>query len=139
MPWNKMVSLNLIKKYGIEFEEVPKGNDVRFSYMVGYLARRFAIETTPLYYWTQQPHSITHQHLTLTSSLSVLKMRFKSQCFLSYVGIRSHGLISLVARYFLYNGLKDALLILVVYFMRYNEIHKEEKSFIDYLNRVVIP
>lgn len=40
VPWAKMISLNLIRKYQLRFDETPAGNDAMFSAYCDYYAQK---------------------------------------------------------------------------------------------------
>lgn len=58
-PWYKMVNSSLVKKYGLFFEEVKKGNDMMFSFSVSYLAKTYIITERPVYCVTYRSDSMT--------------------------------------------------------------------------------
>lgn len=60
-PWWKIVKRELIEKYRIRFEEVPKGNDIFYSIQVGYFAKRIVVLDTPLYVYTYNRNSISNR------------------------------------------------------------------------------
>ena len=60
-PWWKIVKRELVEKYHIQFEEVPKGNDIFFSIQVGYFARNIIVLDIPLYFYTYNPNSISNK------------------------------------------------------------------------------
>ena len=51
-PWCKLVRMDYIKKYNIRFEEIIRGNDVLFSFQVGYLTNRIKVIPNRLYTYT---------------------------------------------------------------------------------------
>lgn len=59
VPWTKMVSCEYIKKYNIKFEEVPNGNDILFSMLVGYCTNNIIVEKQCLYVYLKNEQSIT--------------------------------------------------------------------------------
>lgn len=59
MPWNKMVSHDLIAQNKIQFEEVLIGNDIFYSYQVGYYSKKFAVEPGKVYYYVRYAKSQT--------------------------------------------------------------------------------
>ena len=57
--WNKMFSIQYIKKLGISFEEIPKGNDIYFVHCAGYYTNNIAVINKKLYFYVKNPQSIT--------------------------------------------------------------------------------
>ena len=43
-PWHKMQRLEFIRKNNIKFEEVKRGNDVFFSFQIGYFLEKFKVD-----------------------------------------------------------------------------------------------
>lgn len=138
MPWNKMIRMEVLRRFSLDFEVLPKGNDVRFSYMVAYFSRKVAVEIKPLYYWTLQPNSVTHQHLSYSKALSVVILREKSRYFLLHMGIAQRGVYALILRYLIYNGLSDAWRIFWAYCRNKNKIMSERKSYLTYIESRII-
>lgn len=92
-PWNKLVRLNFLKKYDIWFEECPVGNDLLFSYQVGYLSQdNYLVLNVPLYNYYINSSSITHKRLNseayyLTRCNHILQM----SSFFHFIGQKSHA------------------------------------------------
>ena len=59
-PWNKLVRHSFLTKHGIRFEEVKKANDILFTFMVGFFAKKIAVETDFVYVCTYRDNSITY-------------------------------------------------------------------------------
>ena len=58
-PWCKMVKHNLIQVNNILFEESRIRNDVRFSYLVGYYAKKIIVDYRQLYCVTTRKNSLS--------------------------------------------------------------------------------
>ncbi len=63
--WNKLVSLEFIKKNKIQFESCTVNNDVFYALQIGYYANKFKVIPDELYYFTENSDSITHKKRTL--------------------------------------------------------------------------
>lgn len=62
VPWNKMVKREFIENHGIHFEECPVGNDIFYSYQVGYYAGDiFEVFNKPIYNYYINSGSIVHK------------------------------------------------------------------------------
>lgn len=59
-PWNKLINGKFLSKYGIRFEEVKKGNDILFTFMVGFFSRNISVEENVVYVCTFRNESITY-------------------------------------------------------------------------------
>ena len=58
-PWHKMQRRSFVKCYGFRFEEVPKGNDIFFSWQLGYFVKKFKVDSRVLYSVAFYKNSIT--------------------------------------------------------------------------------
>lgn len=85
-PWWKMVRREFIEKYQIQFEEVPKGNDVFFTYQVGYFAKKVAIDKRQLYVYTYNPNGITNGKKHPQIYLNSLRNSLKKKEFYEFIG-----------------------------------------------------
>lgn len=85
-PWWKIVRRDFIEKYQIQFEEVPKGNDVFFTYQVGFFAKKISIEREKLYVYTFNPDGITNGKKNKNIYLSQLRNSMKSNEFFKFIG-----------------------------------------------------
>lgn len=85
VPWNKMFNSSLIRKYNLQFEEVPTGNDAKFSLLASYYSNKIVVE--PDYYYVSVIHSdsITLRKKTLQEKLSSLSTMLKIWNFLEFV------------------------------------------------------
>ena len=59
--WNKMVSMNFIRKYNIRFEECQVNNDVLYNLMIGLYAQSYKVIPDILYNPIGQPDSIVRK------------------------------------------------------------------------------
>ena len=78
-PWSKMVRKSFIDRHCIFFEEVPQGNDVFYSFQVGYWGTSFKIESTPIYNYTRNTEGITRKKWKAKTAIIYLK-RHKQFC-----------------------------------------------------------
>ncbi len=69
-PWCKMVRSKLIQENNIAFEECFIHNDTKFSYLVGFFAKKIEMAPSIIYIVTKQPRSVSQQ-----SSSKVLEQR----------------------------------------------------------------
>ena len=69
-PWNKVVSINHVKKYNLKFDEIPVGNDAIFSLQASIYAKRTKVINDKLYCLTYQTDSITYKPMTFERRLA---------------------------------------------------------------------
>ena len=72
-PWCKMVKHNLIQVNNILFEESRIRNDVRFSYLVGYYAKKIIVDCRQLYCVTTRKNSLSRD-FTFQASMDEMKV-----------------------------------------------------------------
>lgn len=58
-PWCKMVRRTIIEENNIRFEETKIHNDTRFSYLVGFYAKKMAVCERPIYNYTFREGSVS--------------------------------------------------------------------------------
>lgn len=61
VPWNKMMRRYTLLERTIKFEDCLVGNDIFFSYQVGYFIKSFAFEKSKLYCYINNKLSTTHR------------------------------------------------------------------------------
>ena len=59
VPWGKMVKKELLDSHHIRFDEVYAIDDVTFSYLVGYYAKKIKVDDRMVYCATCRPDSVT--------------------------------------------------------------------------------
>lgn len=84
-PVMKMVSRQLIDRYHISFEDVILGNDVWYSYQVGYFASKVEVINDRLYVYCIHPKSITF-HRTVAKDVVQIETYVKQNAFFDYIG-----------------------------------------------------
>lgn len=72
-PWCKMVKQELIQVNNILFEESRIRNDVRFSYLVGYYAKKIIVDYRQLYCVTTRKNSLSRD-FTFQASMDEMKV-----------------------------------------------------------------
>lgn len=57
-PWSKLFNSELIKKYGITFEDIPAANDVKFSMNAAFYAKKVKFAEYSIYQWQRRSGSL---------------------------------------------------------------------------------
>ncbi|MGP1514827.1 MAG: glycosyltransferase family 2 protein [Bacteroidales bacterium] len=137
VPWNKMVRKEFVCKYNIYFEEVPKGNDVLFSFMVGYFAKHISVSKQKLYFWTFQNNSISNKRLTRQAAEVIVNTIYHANSFYSYIGYAkwSQSIIRSVVSKIVYNGFISGYLLIKAYIKC---IHCDKKFYIEQISKEII-
>lgn len=58
-PWGKIIRAELVSKNNILFEEIPRANDYKFSYLCGYYAKKVEAYNISLYCLTSRANNLT--------------------------------------------------------------------------------
>lgn len=86
-PWRKMLSSEYVKKYGFQFEEIPKDNDHLFALLTSYFSKKWKVDRRCVYTVTYTRGSITFGKMTkekLLSHFNVLTRRARLNKFLGH-------------------------------------------------------
>ena len=83
-PWTKMVSVELIKKYNIKFQEIHAANDVWFATQVGYFANNILISNLKIYVRTIRKGSLFYS-FKAENLLARIEAGYKVNTFLKKV------------------------------------------------------
>ena len=84
-PWTKMVAKRFIDDYHIQFEDVILGNDVWFSYQVGYWAKNVKVINKEIYVYTINSNSITFNR-TVAKDVVQIETYVKQNAFFDFIG-----------------------------------------------------
>lgn len=60
VPWGKLISKKIIDDNNIYFDELISGNDLGFSYRLGYYAKNIYVDENVIYYYAYRTDSISH-------------------------------------------------------------------------------
>ena len=84
-PWLKMVRREFMNAYHIRFEDVILGNDVWFSYQVGFFAKKIKVISNRLYVYTINSNSISF-HRTVAKDVVQIETYAKQNAFFDFIG-----------------------------------------------------
>ena len=84
-PVMKMTSKKLIDKYHIYFEDVILGNDIWYSYQVGFFAKKIEVINDRLYIYCIHSKSTTF-HRTVAKDVVQIETYVKQNAFFDYIG-----------------------------------------------------
>lgn len=139
-PWWKMVSNAFITRYSIQFEEVPKGNDIFFSYQVGFFARSVAVEKQKLYTYTFNPRGITNGKKNSFIYLSSLEQRMKIDSFYHFIehpewiSIRWKFWPKVIKK----SGLASFFKTFILFLIRYRDMRSRRMQYVENIqNRII--
>lgn len=82
VPWAKMIRRDIVEKNSIQFSEVPAANDLFFSAVSGYYAKKVLIDFTVIYDWKVRKSGSITSTVSKRSILSKLDQASKKNEFL---------------------------------------------------------
>lgn len=85
VPWNKIIRRGFISEYNLMFEEIPNGNDAKFSLLSSYFAKDIRVDTGLYYSYTPNNQGITGKSKSLSEILETLPNKLKILNFLTVV------------------------------------------------------
>lgn len=138
-PWNKIVKKSFLKDNEIWFEESPVGNDMFFTYQVGFfVGNNYDYFSIPLYYYYITEGSITHKKKHNTDYyMTICKHVYQSNAFFKYLGHPEYcrsfftKMVAILAK----KGLTQFVLILKIYITHFHEIIREKSLYIDSIDK----
>ena len=136
-PWWKMVRRDFVEEYQIEFEPVPKGNDVFFTYQVGGFAKKVAVEKKKIYIYTYNTQGITNGKKNKLVYLSVLRNKKKSEEFYKFIG-HPEWIVNgknIWLRILKHEGVFKFMSILFSYLLNYKDIQSTRMEYVESIKK----
>ena len=137
MPWNKMVKFGYLQKHCIRFEECPVGNDIFYTYQVGFFANgHMVFDDTAVYNYYIIGGSITRRKKADESYyLTICKHIYQCNAFYKFIGRkgRTKNMFVKFAAILKKKGVDQMFLAMWVYITHYNEIKASKNLFIEKL------
>ena len=135
VPWNKMISRSFIDAYNVHFEQCINGNDLFFSYQVGFYSHSVVLEPTPLYCYVHNTGSLTHKKKNSDAFYAcILGHRLKSNRFYNYIGYSKweKPLYKVFVSFLYKRGFIAFFQSLNVYIQNYKQFKKSKNEFVDF-------
>lgn len=85
-PWRKMLSSEYVKRYGFQFEEIPKDNDHLFALLTSYFSKKWKVDNRYVYTVTYTVGSITFSKLTKEKCLAHFNVLTRRAKLYRYLG-----------------------------------------------------
>ena len=125
-PWNKMVKRLFIETYHIRFEEQPIGNDMFFSYQIGYFCNNYLVLEKKLYNYFVYKRSQTKSGWDNKKIRAYLENIQKYSGFMSFVGRKdwTHGFPFLCFQLYKSKEIIRSFRIIWFYICHYGDIHR---------------
>lgn len=138
-PWNKMVSLQYLRKWNICFEEVEKGNDTFFSDCVGFFSHDVRVERSSLYVYTWTKNSLTTKKINSVQWRLTLSNYFKQRRFLKFIKCEflQVPLHKFIWRLIKRNGLSSVFTVVSVFFFHFFSMEKQSYKYVHLINKII--
>lgn len=135
-PWGKIFLKDWVITNHFRFEEICKGNDIQFSYMTNYLAKKIKAIDDILYVCTFRPNSMTYQKRSVLSHLTSISNFYKIKGFYEFVEHPEWrtSIFRVYARIFRNTGIVDFFNIMFQYLVNLNK-YKQQKYL--YKNKIL--
>lgn len=135
--WNKLVRIDFIRTYDIKFEECQVNNDVLYALLVGYYARSFEVIRNELYYFTENPDSITHKKRTVEREFQFYLQVQKRNGFYKAIGLNHLPFFRADYLYVPFmlkkRGLKDTIEFFRLWWEHREERKQARKEYLEYV------
>lgn len=135
--WNKLVSRDFIQKNKIHFENCRINIDVLYSILIGLHAKNYKVIPDKLYYFTENPDSITHKKRTVEREFQFYLQVQKRNGFYKAMGL-TH--LPFYRADYLYvpfmlkkRGIKDTIKFFTLWWKNYDERKNARKEYLKHL------
>ena len=134
VPWAKMVRRDFQQKYNMQYEETLIGNDIFFSYQVGYYGERFAVDKRVVYVYTKNANSISNKKKDIDTYKQRMINFAKITRFMRFIGHRewSPSLFDFWGKILKNESFFMFLRILYLYITTYKEIKENGGKYVNY-------
>lgn len=135
VPWNKLVSKKIIDINRIQFEEVMQGNDIWFTYQVGYYNANSLLDKTIIYNYTRNQESITNKTHSTRKSVAMLESLVKQNAFYDFIGHPQWKFNIFLTILFSIKSSSDKLKLVLGYILSVKHILLVRKKYIKLINK----
>lgn len=137
--WNKLVSTDFIKRNNIKFEECQVNNDVLYAILVGYYAQSFLVIEDELYYYINNPKSITHKKRSIEYEFLFYLQAQKRNGFFKAIGLNYWPYyrydILYIPHIIRKHGMRDALKFFKLWWMKKSERDSSKMAYLKFLRK----
>ena len=135
-PWNKMVKRNFIIEKCIEFEETINGNDIFYTFQVGWYSNNAIFLEDSLYNYVSSPNSVSDiRAMNRDALLCKLKHVVQSNVFKKRIGHSDWKIPILLYFFALWKSKGFVVFIKTIYlYVRYYVVIKKDKNkFVEFI------
>ena len=135
--WNKLVSMKFIKKNNISYENCRINIDVLYSILIGMRVERYKVIPNKLYYFTENPDSITHKKRTVEREFQFYLQVQKRNGFYKAIGLNHLPFFRADYLYVPFmlkkRGLKDTIEFFRLWWEHREERKQARKEYLEYV------
>lgn len=135
--WNKLVSMDFISKYNIHYENCRVNIDVLYSILIGLNAKNYIVIPNKLYYFTENPDSITHKKRTVEREFQFYLQVQKRNGFYKAIGLNHLPFFRADYLYVPFmlkkRGLKDTIEFFRLWWEHREERKQARKEYLEYV------
>ena len=134
VPWNKMVKRAFLFRNHISFEDCPVGNDIFYSYQVGYFSKKVIVEKRKIYNYVINAESTIHRKKNNEKFyVTLFKHHYQCNEFMKLINHTEwqRNILRAFCAIFAKKGLNQLFSSLKVYMRNINEIKRERVFFVD--------
>lgn len=139
--WNKMLSMDFIRKNNIHWENCRINIDVMFSLQVGLNGKRFIAIPEQLYNWVCTPNSITQKRRDIKREFDFYLQVIKRNTIYKRLGL-GYPFYRPELLYIPFllkkRGLFDSIIFLIYRCKHINEIHEAQRAYLPLLENIDI-
>lgn len=133
VPWTKMARHDYLTHNNILFEEVPNGNDILFSMMVGYHTNKVAVDKQCVYVYLRNENSILTKKLTADSAICKITHIIKKNAL--YKWIHHSEWCESVFKMCLYYTKLCGIPFFILLVLNSLKLYKQRNEWVKFLNR----
>ena len=134
-PWYKMVSRDFVYKFNIFFEETLNGNDVFYTYQVGYFSNKCkAIDNFLYVYWYNNSGLTNNKTKSEIYYISQFKHLLQSNAFYDFIGHSDwkKSITKRLSKILIKKGIGSFVFAFKVFLTNKRSIYKDKFLFVNY-------
>ena len=142
VPWCKMILRSYVMNYLFFFDEVKKGNDIKFSYLSSYFTNNIEVVKDKLYVYTDNKEGITHAQRSLEASLDICVNQAKKRNFFLYIGkdhiFKPHPLYNIALSVLKHQGICFFFKFVYSYMFQHKKLFRTEYDYVNTIETIMI-
>ncbi len=133
VPWNKMVRRAFVEQYMCTYEEIPKANDMFFTFQVGYFAKKVDVIDIYLYNYIVYRSSQTNINWNESKIQCFLENFYKNRGFFEFIKHPEwvHGNLYIIWQILKFKSFCRGVRVIKYWFLNYKSISKSKSKYAD--------